>query len=428
VRGLEFYNPSEKIKLMRKKFRVNQAELEGANMTRAFISMMESGKRNVSRTSSKALAEKFNDIAKRISVDLNLDEEYFSRTPKEDATYYCEEQLKSEVNHDKLKDLIKIATDFELDQLLAQMYKLEGELHYNEKNYKDGFLYLRKALGKYKELRDNKAQVRIYLLMGNCKYNRGEYEESINYYEDAISYALDEMDMENYCKANVNLATSYMNLKLYEKCLNVLENTVFNKVEDVSFDLFVKAKIVKGYIMYELKNTEKALEAFLGLVDVIKDRDDIRLSIVYNDIAECYYDLGEFDKSLEYIERAQQLKIRVSKESLAHTLNTKAKILLKRGLYSESLLIFNLAIDLAEEYKNFDALIKSYKDLVQAYESKKEYDKVVKSMNRLLETLDYCKTNYGRSYAVIKLAEASTHLDRKEETIDLLGKLEKLLE
>ncbi|QAA32376.1 tetratricopeptide repeat protein [Clostridium manihotivorum] len=425
---MEFYNPSEKIKLMRKKFRVNQAELEGANMTRAFISMMESGKRNVSRTSSKALAEKFNDIAKRISVDLNLDDEYFSRTPKEDATYYCEEQLKSEATHDKLKELIKIATDFELDRLLAQMYKLEGELYYNEKNYKDGFLYLRKALGKYKELRDNKAQIRIYLLMGNCKYNRGEYEESINYFEDTISYALDEMDMENYYKGNSNLALVYMYTKEYEKSLNILENNIFNRSNDVDFDLLARAQITKGMVLYNRKNeTEKSLEVFENLVDSLKDKDEVMLSMVYNNIAECYYDLEEYDKSLEYIEKAQKLKMRVYKDTLARTINIKAKVLLKRGLYSEAILVFNLAIDLAEEYSNFDLSLENYKDLVQAYESAGDYESVVKLMNRLIEYLDYSQVNSGKSYAMLKLAEASAHLDKKEETVNLLSELEKLL-
>ncbi|WP_160672434.1 helix-turn-helix transcriptional regulator [Clostridium sp. C8-1-8] len=426
---MEFYNPSEKIKLMRKKFRVNQAELEGANMTRAFISMMESGKRNVSRTSSKALAEKFNDIAKRISLDLNLDEEYFSRTPKEDATYYCEEQLKSEVNHDKLKELIKIATDFELDQLLAQMYKLEGELYYNEKNYKDGFLYLRKALGKYKELRDNKAQIRIYLLMGNCKNSIGDYGDAINYYEDSMSYALDETDMDNYYKANHNLALVYMYLKEYEKCLGILENTILVNSDDISFDLLVRANITKGIALYYWRRgTKNSLEVFENLVHIVRDRDDVKLSMIYNNMAECYYDLEEYDKSLEYIEKAQQIKMRVSKESLARTLNIKAKVLLKRGLYSESLLIFNLAIDLAEEYKNFDALLENYKDLVEAHEDRKEYESIVSLMNRLLETLDNYEANNGRSYAMLKLAKASVHLDKKNETVNLLGKLEKLLE
>ncbi|WP_160676487.1 helix-turn-helix transcriptional regulator [Clostridium sp. C8-1-8] len=424
---MEFYNPSEKIKLMRKKFRVNQSELEDVNMTRAFISMMESGKRNVSKASSKLLAEKFNRIASRIAVKLELDDEYFSRTPKADAIYYCEKQLEDDITHNELKDLIKIASDFKLDELLARMYKLDGEKYFTDKDYKNAFLAFRKSIGKYKELRDNIEQIDLYLSLGKCKASIGDHEDAIHYFEEAIAYSLEEGNKKTYYRANVNLAISYTKTKQYQKCLDILEKYILLEKEEMELDVIVRARVTKANVLYESKEYEKALNEYLELVDIVDGIDEIRLAVLYNNIAECFYELNDYDNSLKYIDMAQQIKVRISKESLAHTLNTKAKILFRRGLHSESILIFKLAIDLAEQFKNFEALIECYKDLVLVYESINDDISIQESMNKLLETLEFYDIECGKAYAILKLAEVSARDTHNKETVDLLNKLEVLL-
>jgi hypothetical protein len=106
--------------------------------------MMESGKRTVSKASSKKLVEKFIDIANRIHVNLQLDDEYFSRLPEEDARYYCKNQLNQgqALSHKQLEDLIKIEESFNLDDLLAETYKESGLLYLNEMEYSKAFVYL----------------------------------------------------------------------------------------------------------------------------------------------------------------------------------------------------------------------------------------------------------------------------------------------
>ncbi|GKU24162.1 helix-turn-helix transcriptional regulator [Clostridium folliculivorans] len=425
---MEFNSPSEKIKLMRKRFRVNQAELEGINMTRAFISMMESGRRNVSKSSSKLLAEKFNKIANRISVNLNLDDEYFSRTPKEDAIYYCKEELNKDPNHDKLEELIEISEDFELDDLQAEVYKLQGEKYYKEKDYKEAFFHFRKALGKYKELRDKKSQVRIYQLLGICKSRREEHDDAIHYYKEAIAYAREENDKRVFYKGNYNLALSYMLTQQYDKSLERLDQIINSKEDEVDFDILVDAKILKGYELDNIGRGKEAIDEDLSLIDILKGKDDESLSMAYNNIAEAYYKIGDYTKSLKYVDEAQRLKVKVNKPMLSQTLNTKGKVLFKTGFYQESILILGLAIDLAEEYKRFDYLLESCKDLITVYESTNDYQSIQDLMNRLLEILDTNDVKSGKAYAVLKLAEVSAKLDNSSETISYLNKLEILLQ
>ncbi|GFZ30124.1 hypothetical protein CSC2_06500 [Clostridium zeae] len=420
---MEFYSPSEKIKLMRKKFRVNQADLESVNMTRAFISMMESGRRNVSKASSQKLVSKFKELAMKISVTLDIDDEYFSRQPKEDARYYIEENMKINNSDKELEELITIATDFNIDDLLAKIYESYGEKLLAEKDYLNAFMKFRLALGKYQEIGDFNKQALLYKKLGFCQERRSDYEEAEYYFKQAIAHSLEENNFEIYFKSNLNIAIVYAKSKQYIKCIQVLDETILKSEAKVDKIVFINAKMTRANALMELVDS-RALKEYLDLVDEIGDTNDLILSALYNNIAEFYYKTGDFNNSLKYINKAQALKIKVNKIALPNTLNTKAKVLFKLGFFEESTMLFNLAIDIAEEYKTFDMLFDSYKDLAKAYESRKEFEKVSDTLNRYIETIDYYNVEYGKGYALCKLAQVSVMEEKSEVCIDMLSKLE----
>ncbi|GFZ32552.1 transcriptional regulator [Clostridium zeae] len=424
---MEFYNPSEKIRRMRKKFRVNQAALEGINMTRAFISMMESGKRNVSKASSKHLAERFNEIAKRISVNLNLDDEYFSRQPEEDARYYIENELKEENNHKKLEELIDVARGYELNDLLAKLYRLDADKYVNEKNYGNAFKSFSNALGKYKELKDEEAQPYIYNAIGVCKSRRNEHEEAIFYFKQALLYAREKKDSIYYFRANLNLAISYFHSKQYEKSINILNDNIIANKEEVEYSILTDARIIRANVLHETDRKNEAINEYLKLVEDIKGKDDIMLAYSYNNLGEYYYNIGKYQESLHYISEAQRLKNKVSKDTLANTLNTKGKVFYKQGMYDESIMIFELAISMAEQYQQFDMLLMNYRDLIKVYESNDDFVKIEEHMNRLLETLDDNKIEIGKSYALYKLIEVAVKQNDSNKAITFLNRLQTLL-
>ncbi|GFZ33980.1 hypothetical protein CSC2_45060 [Clostridium zeae] len=426
---MDFYSPSEKIRLMRKKFRINQAEIEGANMTRAFISMMESGKRNVSKASSKALAERFNEIGKRISVNLDLDDEYFSRQPDEDARFYCEDELHKENDHKKLEELIKIAKQFKLDDISARIYKLDGDKYIEEKEYTKAFMSLSNALGKYKELKDDKSQVVIYNSIGSCKAKVNEYEEAIFYYKQAISYASQENDDTTLLKAMNNLSLSYYHTKQYDKCIKTIDDNILTnpKYNEINRGIIIQARVTKAVSLYDLGRKEEAVKEYFNISEEIKDEDEVLLAVLYNNISRYYLEVNDFQQGLKYVTEAQRLKSKVSKQTLPNTINTKGQVFFKQGFCDESIMLFELAIDLAEEYKQFDMLLENYKDLVKVYEAINDLDKIKHAMENFLNTLEQYDIEKGKSYALYKLAEVSVKQGDSSKSIEFLNKLEPFL-
>ncbi|WP_160669894.1 helix-turn-helix transcriptional regulator [Clostridium sp. C8-1-8] len=427
---MEFLNPNEKIKLMRKKFRVNQAELENTNMTRAFISMMESGKRNVSKASSKLLAERFNEIAKRISVNLNLDEEYFSRTPKEDARYYCENELKDEtqLTHKKLDELIEIEKKFELIDLLAHCYKISGKMYNDEKDYSNAFVSLSNALGFYKELKDEKNQVFIYLELGFCKYMQNNYEDSSIYYENGSTYALNFGDYVRYAKGIRSVALCYSRMEKYYESLSLIDNKILNNTMITDDYVLVEAKLDKALILSVTGKDDESAKQYFELIQLVKEKNsdnyNVLLSILYNNIGEYYYKIKDYNKSLQYLSQSQSLKLKYNKPNLSTTLTLKAKVLYAQGLLEESLMLFDLATEMAEQYNRFDLLLDAYKDLAKVLSESKLFDKLKQSMERLMETLERNDLKEGKRFALYKLAEVANKQGDQKKCDEYLKELE----
>ncbi|WP_160679306.1 helix-turn-helix transcriptional regulator [Clostridium sp. C8-1-8] len=426
---MDFFYPSEKIKLMRKKFRVNQSELETENMTRAYISMMESGKRNVTKSSSKMLAEKFNHIASRIHANLNLDDDYFFRQPKDDARYYCSNELNFEKNitHQKLDELAQIELDYHLDDLLAETYARNGKMYLAEKDYNNAYIYLNNSLGMYKELRLYTEQPDIYKKLGACKIAKGDYEDALFFFNQAIAYAEKVNDIEIFIKASHDLAIAYAGLKQFNKCLDTLEKNILRNKLASDHALFNSAKFIKANILFENGSQSEAVKEYFELAEKIRASDEVTLGVIYNNIAEYYYNITDYSKSLNYISEAQRVKMKSNKRSLSSTLALKSKVLLAQGYYDESLLLIELAIDMAEQYMTFNILIDNYKYLVKILEIRKDYGKIKEKMNRLLITSKDYNLESGKSYSIFKLAEVASLEGNREDSITLLHELESYL-
>jgi tetratricopeptide (TPR) repeat protein len=424
--SLEFYLPNEKIRLMRKKFRVNQSELEGENMTRAFISMMESGKRSVSKASSRKLVEKFKSIASRIHVNLEIDDEYFSRSPEEDARYYCENKInKGEIlKHRDLDKLIEIEREFKLNDLLAETYKKKGILYFNENEYVDSFINFHSALGKYKEIREYVTQIEVLCYLGNCKLRCNQFDDSIFFYKEAISYAEEHERQRDYFIASHSLATVYGQTKKYDKCIEVLDNNILKNEDKVDKVILVNSKLMKANIFLSTERNHDAAKECFDIVEEAKLSNPSLVGLIYNNIAEYYYKIKNYEKALVYVTEAQKHKLATNKEFLSSTLGLKGKILLAQGMREESILLYELAIDMAEQYRRFDMLVENYKELMKILESNNDTERMETKLNCMIETLEMNKIQDGTQYALVKLIEVATSKNQNEKAMQLSHRLE----
>lgn len=386
---MQFYDPSEKIKLMRKKLGVNQADLEGPNMTRSFISMMENGKRKVTLDGSKYLLDKFKEIGNKLNIPLNLSEDYFSKSAAEDARCYCQVALKEDMlTHKKLEELLEIQSKYELTDLLADTYLKNGIMYIMEKDYSTAFINLSNSLEKYKDLNDVVNQSSVYLKLGLCNYWKNNYEEAIFFYRKAIEYAKKSDNQLALINASYNLGLTYGRSKAYDECEDILITNIINNDNTNDSYILNSSKIIIGNLYLDTGRYAEAAKEYFDVVDTLGDKDEALLGLLYNNISEYYYKIDDYTNSLHYINEAQRIKTKLNdKKSLPNTFILKAKILFAQGFHEESIMLLELAMDIAENHNNIDVIIDIYKDFMTVLEARNDLDGIKEKMSRLLDTL-----------------------------------------
>jgi transcriptional regulator with XRE-family HTH domain len=150
---MEFLTSAEKLKATRKYLKMRQEDLVDENLTRGLISMIEIGKREITKNVAIMLYNKFEEKAKNLNIELKIDNNYLLRSPSEDAELYCLKNL-NEINKDiHINEIIEIANKFELSKVKVIAYSKLGEYYYNRKNYNLAFVNYNYAIDIFKNIK-----------------------------------------------------------------------------------------------------------------------------------------------------------------------------------------------------------------------------------------------------------------------------------
>jgi transcriptional regulator with XRE-family HTH domain len=153
---MKFLTNVEKLKTTRKYLKMKQEDLIDKNLTRGLISMIETGKREISADVALKIYIKFKQRAKKLHIDLKIDSGFLLRSTNEDAELYCLRKLE-EINKDKnikeIKDIIEIADKFNLLKVKAIAYGKFGEYYFNEKDYNEAFINYNYAISIFKDIK-----------------------------------------------------------------------------------------------------------------------------------------------------------------------------------------------------------------------------------------------------------------------------------
>ncbi len=121
--NMEFMSGNEKIKLLRKQLKMTQQEFQDLHFTRGYLGLLENGRRNITLQASRIIAEKFMKKAKELGLDLELEEDYFSRSIKDDARLYCEKIIENDLSIDQLNKIMNIVEKYSLNVIEAKVHR-----------------------------------------------------------------------------------------------------------------------------------------------------------------------------------------------------------------------------------------------------------------------------------------------------------------
>jgi HTH-type transcriptional regulator, quorum sensing regulator NprR len=414
-----FLTTGEKIRNLRKKYNMRQQELEDENITRAFISMIETGKRGLSKETAKLIATKINEKADNLGTPLNIDEDYLMRTPAEDAQVYCLQKLNNEPTHDEIDVIIDIAIKYELEQVEAQAYGIIGEYEFKSENYTKAFINYMISLDIYKNTDIKEHIAYIYNRLGLCKARQFEYIEAISFFGRACYYSTLTNDESNEKQGLYNIARSYKKLENYDKALEFVDIYIEKCDKDKEFNEYIYASLLKAKCYSLKKNKDKALLVYNKLLEQFSNQEDELLWFVYKNMGDIYLDENNAEKSLEFFNKAEYVAEINDKKKLSITCLQKARLFIKTGALEEAVRFANRGLKISMERNDFEAIIEAHYRLIDIYTLKKDFPSLKMSYIKLI---DIFKNNEKYKDDIVKIYSRLALLYLEQNDIEMCKK------
>ncbi len=418
-----FLTTGEKIRSLRKKFNMRQQELEDKNITRAFISMIETGKRGLSKETARQIAEKINKKAESLGMPLNIDEGYLMRTPAEDAEVYCLQKLNNSPSLDEIDVIIEIVKEHRLTKVEAQAYRILGDYDFEGENYSRAFINYMVSLGLFKDTAEKSVIAYLYNKLGGCKYNQLEYTEARFFFDRANYYALLYEDCRIERHAAYNTARTLNKLKKFDEALEYIKKYVELCDKKEEFEDYVHANVIKASCYKYKNNNDKALCILKDIMNEIPDENSELGWYVYNNIGLIYLYEGSLEKSMECFDKSERIAKSSCMKNLPSTYLQKATVFIKKGLFDEALSFSNKGLKLAVELNNLPTVINSYNKLIEIYTNLGDFSSLKSNYIKLIDIIKN-KDNYKEE--VIKLYNKLALLYLEQNDIEMCKKYLKM--
>ncbi|SMC23254.1 Tetratricopeptide repeat-containing protein [Clostridium acidisoli DSM 12555] len=383
---MDFLTMGEKVRKLREQLDLNQEDLQTEKVSRGLISMIETGKRDVSYATAIKLAEKFNQKADKLNIILNVDADYLMRSPNEDAELYCLGQLKNdEISQSKIDEILQLSEEYDLIRIRAKIYFKMGQINEEKKNYEDACKNYEDAIKIYKTMGKDKELGQIYLRMGISKGKNLQHEVAIVYFNLSQYYSFVYDDKKIQQSSLYNLANAYFYSNKIDLALETIEK--YLTISDES-DPFYNFGFNTKANCYELRGDyDRAIETYKDLICKISDKVTPILGYVYNNLGLNYCHKDDFKESLKYFEMAEKFRSELDKVNLGVTLIEKSNVFLKQNLYTDAIKTIDEGLNYAIEYNDMEYLIKGYYTLADIYDKLSNWVNLENVYMKLVELL-----------------------------------------
>lgn len=420
---MEFLTPGERIRKLRTKLKLKQEDLQGKNVTRAIISMIETNKRELTHRAAVKIAKKLKKRAEELSIDLYIDKDYLMLSKRKEAEIYCLDQLRGyRKNVIKTREVLKIAAEYGLLEIQAKVYCNLAEICSDERDFYEAYVNYKRAKEIYISINNNEKLGYIYWKIGVCKANNLKYNIAIEYYELSQHYCLVNNDSKTKKLCLYSLANSYKKINEIDLALNTIDKYLSLCDEKEDYRLYIYAYGVKATCYETKKDYDAVIDTYKFMLTKILDSTDIPLGYIYNNLGLAYCYKNDFQESMKYFDLAESFRRKIDKANLSATLIEKANVFIKQNLYAKAIKTIELGLSYAKTYKDSEYLLKGNYILADIYDDLKDNKNLEKTYLKIIKLL---KNNDEDNLRQIYNKLAFMYL--KNEQVDLCEKYLHLL-
>ena len=281
---------------------------------------------------------------------------------------------------------IDLAYKLRSQEQIAKVFLTKGVYYRDNFNYFEAIKSLNKALPYLENTKDSKHLSKLYFHLGQSYFF--VYSEDI-----AFKYYLKALNLYKKDNNEIGIAYCYNGIgTVYTKTNRKVGLSYLNK----SLALFKKNKFYKGIstsyinIANATENTEESIVLYNKSIAALENHnDDYNMAVNYNNLGDCYIHLKEFDRAVDYLEKALVISEKMKSKPLHALLYLNiAEIKMEHQLYDDAIRYSNLSLDFAKEKGDIEIQAANILALSNIYETQGDIKKALQYKNDYIATKD----------------------------------------
>lgn len=309
---IEILSPGDKLRLLRKKYKLKQEDVSGSQITRNLISEIETNKASLTKSTAEIIFANVNALSKKLKFNVTetidyLMEDQLSQANKILAGYINDLRsifpYKDRTFSKKLKEIESFLIKWDIKDKKIQIYELAGDYFSSTNDYYKGALYYEKAFNLMDKLVCTPELLGILKKLSKVYTYTNKHLESV----ECAEFALDHFpDMPNYYKALFlyNSSISLKRLKQYNKIIKNLEEAE-NYLDKDNLDKLIELWNNKGSCFLDLKEYNKALDIFIKIFKLVDNKTNMdKFMMAITNLIESYIGINDMENANKYLEIA----------------------------------------------------------------------------------------------------------------------------
>lgn len=235
------------------------------------------------------------------------------------------------------------------------------------------------------------------ILQSEIYIKSNELERADEHITQALEICKEYNLTDNYGKCNFLLANIHLKKEDYSNAITSFERALFFFIKNNDKKNIFKCHLDIGGIYTKEKFYKGAISRFNFAEEILNEvkEDDVNLyKDLYSKMANCYMNLDQPQKSLEYISKINELEKNNSVKEEAEMIILKAKNLFNMGQYEESKEYFRRALELIEKEEDKNRLAKIYLTISDVFSNIGDTEKVLEYSQKAYDI----KKNDGDKY------------------------------
>jgi tetratricopeptide (TPR) repeat protein len=376
----------ERIRRRRKQLGMTLRDLAGDRVTPAQISAVEKGKCKPSSSLLYYISQRLEcEVEDLVLTNIEKSQRDFEGAKLKSQKLLDEGRLDEAITVIiKFFDLIDSLTD----EQKGFCYHLKGDFMYRSEDYNNAFDFYIKSLTNYLRTREINIICSLNRKIGNCLYSTRKYDLALGYYITASSYFnLLTDDPEIRIITIYDLSLCYLSLKMYdlaEEYINVCIDIIGRDNMDKN-KMFPDICIIKGLITRGFNKLQDSFDYFnRAFTNYSNSGNKFGMGRAKNNLAQCLLDLGEFKDAEAYFFEAIEYKQQAEDRTLSDSYISLAELYKQMGNMDKAL----------------DSISKAEEEVLNQQSISKIIDVYIKKFDFLIEIMDYDKAEIAALYAL----------------------------